>query len=331
VNDAFASRSSAAEAEEYVVSQLRVMGSCKTTFPENFTGLRRDSVEQLPLHNPLGQTWLLLGIPKIGKSSILTQLQSAWQGLDVRLFDIPPDADAAVAREIAFELLHSLVPGQDAERLVTLSSARQEALPRAGISSTPTPLVIAVDGSENIPDAGLRLLSAVLCDVKHAGIGGWSCVFVSNKPLPSLTVIDETIAAPKWTGGELKQLLAAEGVASPNDAYLDLLVVISGGHPLIALALARRSPTRRDLVRRRLIAHEDDPLSIEMTHFLFDELLADPDLRTFACRLSLLVTRHKRPVLDAIRNVEPVVSTPTPVAIGKLEKVLVEGNPDIGY
>jgi len=340
IESAVAAYSEAEKIREVVIEQLDALSSCRVASIPAFLGLQRASVERLPMTDPMGKVWLLIGLPKIGKSSLLLQLISRWSSFDVRYFDIPVDDAEACSGEIVWELLRIALPEDELSRLSREGVARRARLEEAQPPSRP--VVVVVDNANHLSERGLRHISEILGDLKRANIFGaasLACIFASNKRLGALTAIDEVVAAPRWDSAELRELLLAElgqipGPEEQSGAYLTVLAERSGGHPLLSTALARKCGDISELIGsslRNAAAVEDEDLSREALSFLYGELLSDPDYQNFVQRLSILIGRQDNTVLEAIRRVEPTVRTSVAVLLDRILTSAIEGDAEKGY
>ncbi len=327
-------------AREFVLRELQALSRCRISAIPPFRGVQRESIERLALASPGGRIWILLGLPKIGKSSLLLELIPQWAEFDIRLFDIPvDDADQCVV-EISSELLGTVLPEEDLSPLIRSRLQRREILSRARLPARP--VLVVIDNADHLSQEGLRQISEILGDLKQADVirtNGLSCVFLTSKPLTALATADCVVAAPIWTAVELRRLLEEElggvpGPANESDSYVSWLVDMSGGHPLFGLALAKKCANLSELVTSSLgglpaLGSED--LSREVQSFLYNELLADSDSQNFVQRLSILIGRQEMEVLNAIRRVEPPIHTSVGVLMDRFSGSLLDGNTESGY
>ena len=328
VDAAIASGLDPEESQHFVIAQLEESAAYKVASIAPFEGTVRPSVLSMPLSSPLGKLWQLVGPPKVGKSQIVRQLASTWGKDSIVLFDIPSDPPSSTANAIAEAIRRIGARGAPA-RSVGMGDAASD----GEQEPTQPPPIIVIDNAERLTSAGLRSVLEAATELRSQLAGRMAFIVVSNRRLPEIPTA-EVLQAPPWTSEELGDLLKANGysaIAEPK--YLELLSTIAGGHPLIALAIAGRAPSINDLVMSGFstYAPQGDELSNEVHYFLIHELLSDADARTFAARLSVLIGRHRRPVLQVIAEVDPVVRTPVPLLLEQLEKVGIEGDDKAGY
>ncbi len=232
------------------------------------------------------------------------------------------------------------MPSGDLTRLSREALSRKARLTQARPPSTP--VLVVVDNANYLPESGLHQISQVLGDLKRANIFGASslaCIFTSNKRLGALTTVDEIVPSPKWDSIELRELVLAQTGTLPElaeeaEAYLTLLTVRSGGHPLLSLALARKYKDVAQLIASSLNnapAAGDEDLSREAASFLYHELLSDADSQNLVQRLSVLVGRQDNSVLEAIRRVDPIISTSVAVILDRVLTSAIEGDAENGY
>ncbi len=179
------------KAREYVVERLDQFARCRLSAPPPFAGLRRESVASLPLATPFGKVWLLVGVPKIGKTSVLQQLMSHYPPSEVRWFDVPLDADDC-AEEIIAELKHTFTAG-----VVPPSRPTVAGEPGESPESFPRTLFV-IDNAHHLSSRGLRRLAEGLQSVRRGpSFLQSTCIFVSTMALPLVTpVIDSVVLAP---------------------------------------------------------------------------------------------------------------------------------------
>jgi hypothetical protein len=338
VVDEAVTRALGAEASrQYVFQRIDELGRCRLPCVPPFEGIIRDSTSALPLREPLGKVWVLTGVPKIGKTSLLRQLRSAWDGCIVQWFECPVNADEACADEVAQALLHAVLPETPRDRLIQFPTELDAALSR--IRPPAQPVVVVVDNADELPETGLRRLAQVLgAFQRHGMLTQLACVFATTRPLAHLSAAaDEVVRAPEWTPDELGRLLDHSTIdwdrrnASP---YLGLLATRASGHPLVALALTRRHPRLEELLRSALttVGLADEQFAREVQSLLYEDILRDPDAQNFVQRLAVLIDRAPLDVIEALRiEVDPTIATTTAVLLQRLGNAVIEGNAEAGY
>ena len=325
-------------ASQFVVDQVNLLYSYRLQNIPSFQGILREQVSNLSLSHPLSKVWSVTGIPKIGKTSLVLQLAHSWTTLDTRWYDCP-FSDYACAHAIAEDILGLFITEHDTIDILLRSDlALSDAIKQAGDVSNAT--VFIIDNVDNLPDDGIRLLLRVISSIKrHISPKNLAIIFLSNKRLPELlSVVDHEISAPAWEATELGLLLQLNGITcepSNPTGFLFVLSTLSGGHPVLALSLARRYPTTKELLAHRFSASPevgDEMLSREVQTFLYKELLVDADSQNFVQRLSTLVHSANEEIFEIIRlNVNPQIRQTSAVLLNKLGGVVVEGSAQAGY
>lgn len=163
-------------------------------------------------------------------------------------------------------------------------------------------------------------------------------VLISNKKIPPITEsVASTIYCPRWNEIEIEQLLLLKKIDIQDEikSYCKLMVSTCGGHPLVALALARKAPKIVDLLLLRpksLPALYDEELTNEITGILFNDLLKDEDHRDFVLRLSVLIFRFDLALADFVStNIKPELRTPVKLMFENLKGTVIEGDEQLSY
>lgn len=338
VVEAMTSAPSIQAATGYVLERLDELNQCRLPALPTFAGVVRSSVAGLPLATPYGKVWVLTGVPKVGKTNVVVQLARAWGDSAVQWFECPLSDTEECAEEIAAELVRLVLPQEAATPLLRSPTKLDAALAGAKPSNPPT--VIVVDNADRLPATGLHRLGEVLKLLRRHGLlADLACVFIAARRLgPLRSAVDETITAPAWSPEELGLLLDHLGLPRDREhpeRYLDVLTARSGGHPLLALALARRHVDLPQLLLSVLDgvpALADEDLSREAKQLLYDELLTDADMQNFVQRLSVLLERTPTDVLETLRReVAPPISTSTGVLLDQLSPLVIEGSAETGF
>jgi len=323
------------EAKQCVIEMLDELGYRLKALPD-LDGIHRKSVEVLSLANPIGTIWSLVGVPKIGKTSLLLQLAKAWADFDLHWYDCPAEEQCAEA--IVLDIIRTLLPNHDAGSLIRSGMRLDHVLKEA--KSLTKNLLFVIDNAENLSESGLIRISDVVVKIKpHKVAPTLGIIFSSNRKLPVLSnVIDTAVVAPPWTEPELGDLLHKDTV--PFDEangvkYLELLEVFSGGHPLIAKALARKWPKVGELLVGQLTPltkATDENLSREVQVLLYEDILKDADSQNLVQRLACLIGHTPEDILDILRiEVLPQISQSAKVIIEKVGGSVIEGDSTVGY
>lgn len=321
--------------KEYVVGQLDELSYRLTSLPK-FNGIQRKSVDDLHLKSPLSKIWSLIGVPKIGKTSLLLQLSNTWASFDIHWYDCPHEEECAAA--IVADLIKTLLPSQSTDKLMKSEVVFEATLKDA--ESLSRPVVFIIDNAENLSEKGLKQLSDTICTIKrHEIAASLAVVFASNRRLaPLATVTDLPIVAPPWTASELADLLRLSNIQfdeQDKERYLDLLESFSGGHPLTAKFLASKWPTAAELLVGQLTPLTksiDENLSKEVQVLLYEDILKDADSQNLVQRLSVLTGHTPEDILDVLRiEVSPQITQSAIVIIERVGGSVIEGDSTIGY
>jgi hypothetical protein len=281
---------------------------------------------------------VLTGVPKVGKTNVGVQLARTWGEAAVRWFDCSLSDVDECADEIGAELLRLVLPGGEPSHLLRSRTKLGNAL--AGARPTISATVIVVDDADRLSATGLHRLGEVLKSLRRHGLmAGLACVLIAARPLgPLRSTVDESINAPGWTPEELGSLLdhfSVQWDREHRENYLDVLAARCGGHPLVALALARRYGRLQSLlvsVFSGVPGLADHDLSLEARQLLYHDLLTDVDMQNFVQRASVLVDRAPTDVLEALRTgVAPHIATSTAVLLERLSPSVIEGSAENGF
>lgn len=341
VDDAFRITIDPGKARSYVVERIdELLSSYRLNPVPSFSGIHRESVEELPLREPLGQVFVLTGVPKIGKTSLLRQLRRHWNGRDIHWYQCPVGINVAdeCAHTISVDLIRTVLPRENPEAIVRSNERLNLAVKRAQPPSNPT--IFLIDDAQNLGDGGLRQISNLLGILKRSSIfQRMGFVFCSTRNLlPLLQAVDVYLSPPFWTASELGILLRSSEIpfdVAHERQYLEVLATFSGGHPLLAKALARRSPTIPDLIASEVEsapALADEDLSDEVRALLYEEILTNPDSQNLVQRLSVLGGGTSSDVVEALRTeVQPQVATTASLIIEQVGGSVIEGDSTNGY
>ncbi len=342
VERAVESHSGDTAARDYALRELEAFSRCRVPKIPPFRGVHRESVDASPLVNPGGKVWVIVGLPKIGKSNMLLQLAPHWAALDVCSFEIPGDEAGQCVGEISAALLAPVLPANILGSVINSHLLRQEAFLRA--TAPPKPVLLVVDNTDRLPKEGIKQISEILSDLKNGGLiraEVLSCIFFSSRSLPALAAADSILSAPLWTATELRLLLENDkdlggvpGPAEQSDKYLEWLGTMSGGHPLFSLAVAKKCADLGELVTARtrgVPALGGEELSKDVQSFLYDDLLQDPDSQNFIQRLSILIGKQEEKELEVVRGVAPNIVTSLAVLLHRFGGSVIEGDAATGY
>jgi len=332
-------------AQEFISTELNNVASRFLLKKIPIPGLTRILPLDYPLLKPIGKVMSFLGVPKIGKSNLIYQCSEIWtkEGVDLKIYICPEDAKERVScvDEILYRVYSFIMPSDRAADLIAGRINLEEHFQDFNPQKTGTsPKVFVIDDAELLSEDDFkrfcRFLHKVQPFLSSCQIG---LIFISNKSLRSRnTIFDPEISVHPWNSEELHKLLALNFKANEVELdmnYAEMLETMSTGHPLIALALAKKYPTKRQLVEC-LITNSfvlPDDLSTEGKQFLFDDLLKDDkDSLMLVCRLTPLIFRSKINLLQAIgQKIKPEIGKPVKLLISKLSGTVIEGEDTAGY
>ncbi len=333
------------EAKAYALKKIDELRSKfeRECLPDTGNVVRR-ILKNFPLMRPIGAIQTLLGVPKIGKTSLVAQCANHWKAkkINIHWFDCPIEEveTRSLVKDISRAIWACFLPSDKASELadgiIGLQSIDLDRL-RYKLDH---PTIYVLDNAEFLSPNTTKSLCMFLSKLKsfsvlsHIGL-----VFVSNKSLKYLCpTISNEFSAPPWTQAELKALLSSELSRHKyyqNDKYLEILETMSSGHPLVALALARKFPSIKQLVLSSFegpsLAHED--LTAEVKNLLFEDILkADTDALNYVLRLSPLVFTANDKTIHAIaKKIKPVITKPFALVLDRLSGTVVEGDKRQGY
>jgi hypothetical protein len=163
-------------------------------------------------------------------------------------------------------------------------------------------------------------------------------IFISNRSLKNdCSLMSKEVNAPFWTKKEILEILALKIPDSEyykNNSYIDLLMINSYGHPLIALALTKKYKTLSDLLLSiiKIDSFIDKELEAEVKKLLFEDILENNDFKNFIIRLSSLIYPFTEEACELISSkIRPIISYPVNLIIDKLTGTVLEGNKKSGY
>jgi hypothetical protein len=333
--------------EKFVLKTKKILEETKylrEKFP--FPGeITRNLPDTFPILNPIQSIFTLLGIPKIGKTSLIASLTKKWQKqqIEVKWYDCPSDIleisemTNALRMNIFKKYLISNKYLELKENKISIYSLEKEHIAQ----KIPTPIIYIIDNAEFLINEEKSILN--ICEIleKIGSLGILSnlgFIFISNRSLKGdCPVISREENAPFWTKDEISGLLSLKITDSDyykNDSYIEILMTKSYGHPLIALALAKKYRTLEGLVLSMIKIDQDvnEELEAEVKKLLFEDILENNDFKNFVLRLSPLIYPSNEEVFKVISNkIEPVISYPFNLIVDKLAGTVLEGNKKSGY
>lgn len=336
INKAFELSPDLQKAKEYVIQEIEKEPSYRLSSLPKFDGVKRNSIENFNLKQPLGRVWVLTGVPKIGKTHLLLQLTQFWTEMELYWYDYPWGDD--YPRGIVKDLIKSVFPQQDATQLLKSPLLFSSTIDHSEISEKQ--ILFIVDNADKISTDGLSLIAQYIQVLKiHKKLTKIGFIFTTNTKIQPLeSVIDETLVAPSWSASEIEDLLKLDEIEIEmkfREQYLELLHAFSGGHPMLARTLARRYPLINQLVEGKMKAVpglEDETLSKEIAMLLYNDILTDPDSQNFVQRLSVIAGLADEEIMDVLRTgIQPVIATSSRVIIDKVGNSVIEGSQSTGY
>jgi len=322
------------EETKYQRKALPFPGEIKRIVPNNFSILK-----------PTGYIYTLLGVPKIGKTSLVAGFTNQWQKqqIEVKWYDCPPD------KEGMSEMINSLfmnickkylIPDKYSElkeNKISIYSLEKEFIQK----QFQIPTIYIIDNAEFLLNEGKPILNIceILEKIKSLNLlPNFGFIFISNRSLKNdCPLISKEVGAPFWTKKEILELLSLKIPDSEyykNNSYLDILMTKSYGHPLIAVALTRKYKTLSDLFLSiiKIDQYVDKGLEAEVKKLLFEDILENNDFKNFVLRLSPLIYPFTEEVFKVISDkIKPVISYPINLIIDKLIGTVLEGNKKSGY
>lgn len=312
-------------------------GKFRLSPPGEFRGVSRAGSSPESLRDVIGRVIQLNGIPKIGKTWLCYEMLSG-AGRESYYYLCPtnetllPDFADALLVDLFSEYWSrsEVVAAKRKNRLLQLpaEAARQLAEQK----------VFVVENAHLLRRSELNMLAEGIRWLKTATqMRSVGIVMLTNKPIAQqFPVVDESFVAPAWTSGQLLKLLGQHGITPPGhdpDKYGELLRSMSGGHPLNALALARKYPTGSALATALLGAPSpaDPDLSNELKVVLYQDILTTADKQNLVQRLSLLTNRANGRVLEWLRlKVQPNITTSVDILFEEIGGAVLDGDPKSG-
>lgn len=321
--------------------ELEVSKVSKSRFQRlpNIPPIKRNSINEFLLNNHIkGKIYCILGVPKIGKTNWVSQLcmEVEKDGVETIWFDTPYEHEQVeflqdLSRITIGKLAGFEIANQYADKKIGITELSAYILQ----SKIDKKYLVVIDNAEQLLNNAIANVIDILNLIVNTSIG---IILVSSKKLKSyLGNIATEIYCPIWNKEEIEQLLNLSKIEIEDDIkkYSELLVMFSGGHPLIALNLAKRASKTIDLLPIKpntAPALYDEDLTEEVKQFLFNDLLKDNDYRDFILRLSILVFLFDLSLMQFIAsNIKPALRTPVNLMLENFKGILIEGDDRLGY
>jgi hypothetical protein len=300
---------------------------------------------EFPILRPINSIYTLVGISKIGKTSLVAELARKWQKqqVEVKWYDCPSDKEGIKEVKDAI-LLNVFKKFLSQDKFLELKENKISiySLEKIFIKKEPqTPTIYIIDNADFLLSEGKPILN--ICEIlKKVNslelLSNFGFIFISNRSLKNdCPLISKEVNAPFWTKKEILEILSLkipDSAYYKNNSYIDILMTKSYGHPLIALALTRKYKTLTDLLLSiiKIDSFVDEQLEAEVKNLLFEDILENSDFKNFVIRLSPLIYPFNEEVFELISNkIRPVISYPVNLIIDKLTGTVLEGNKKSGY
>ena len=298
-----------------------------------------------PILKPINSIFTLLGIPKIGKTSLMAKLAKIWQKpqIEIKWYDCPPDKEeiSEMINALSMNICKKyLVPNKYLELKegkISIYSLRKEFIQKQFEIRT----IYIIDNAEFLLNEGKSILKVceILEKIKSLDLlPNLGFIFISNRSLKNdCSLMSKEVNAPFWIKKEILEILTLKIPDSEyyrNNSYLDILMTKSYGHPLIALALTKKYKTLSDLLLSiiKIDSFVDEELEAEVKKLLFEDILENNDFKNFIIRLSPFIYPFTEEICELISNkIRPIISYPVNLIIDKLTGTVLEGNKKSGY
>ena len=333
--------------EKFVLKPKKILEETKylrEEFP--FPGeITRNLPDVSPILNPIQSIFTLLGIPKIGKTSLISSLTKKWQKqqIEVKWYDCPSNII-----EIS-EMINALCMNIFKKYLILNNylELKENKISIYSLEKThiaqkmQTPVIYIIDNAEFLinKDKSISDICEILEKIKSLDLlPNLGFIFISNRSLKgNCSAISREENAPLWTKDEILEFLSIKITDSDyykNDSYMKILMTKSYGHPLIALALAKKYRALEDLLLSIINIDQNvhEELQSEIKKLLFEDILEDIDFKKFVIRLSPFIYPFTEEICELISNkIRPIISYPYKLIIEKLIGTVLEGNKKSGY
>jgi len=322
------------EETKYLREEFPFPGEITRNIPDNF-----------PILKPVGSIHTVLGVPKIGKTSLVAGLTNQLQKkqMEIKWYDCPPDKEGIneIINVIFMDICKKyLLPDKFLELKENKISIYSLEITFVKKQSQ-IPTIYIIDNAEFLLSDGKPILNMceVLEKIKFLGLSpNFGFIFISNRSLKNdCSLISKEINAPFWTKKEILELLSLKITDSDyykNNSYVEILMTKSYGHPLIALALTKKYKTLSDLLLSiiKIDSFVDEELEAEVKKLLFEDILENNDFKNFIIRLSPFIYPFTEEICELISNkIRPIISYPINLIIDKLTGTVLEGSKKGGY
>ncbi|SYZ73771.1 hypothetical protein TRIP_C60041 [Candidatus Zixiibacteriota bacterium] len=288
---------------------------------------------------PLGRTIQILGPPKIGKTFLLRELC-----LGLRLDDdslvwyVCPKLDQAseysvceLESDIVSDILRSRYKEAAVQEYVEGRLRLEELANQHKLIEQKSRLLV-IDNAERLSDNSVRRLQEVCAYLSvQTGSGSLAVILLSSRSLRKYAPGFEEYRMPAWTESEIRDLLIFRefDVEDPIEAYSKAVTAFSGGHPLVAIAIADKCKSINAIFeaqKDRGSALYDDQLTDEIEEYVYDQLVTDADDRHVLMCCAALVSPIPIDLIEHVaRSVDPKVTASVRHIIRKDFDTVYEG------
>lgn len=332
------------KAKEYIIQKIHELPSrFETKPPYDEKAIKRNLPANHPLFKPIGIFQSLIGVPRIGKTALVAQVVELLSQSNIVYWFICP-FDERQNKSFIDEFLKSIfslfLPSEKAGDIISGAIPLHSIEDKELKYKLAKPAIFVVDNLEFLTENDLKLLCHFLVFIKNSLMASsLGIIFISNKPIKYIcSAITQETTTNAWNERELKELI---GLHFPKDSsrvednYIGHLLVLSGGHPLIALALAKENHSIKELILATFTSPSitDTDLAEGVKIFLFNNILGtDNDALNLVIRMSTLIYNAKEKVLNIFaKELVPPLSKPVGLILDKLLGAVIEGGPSQGY
>ena len=304
--------------------------------PKKFDGIKRYDKYLSSKDHLLKGVTELTGVPLIGKTTLCIE-KIITENMPYRWLDTPviEDEHRKFIDHMKYVILSFFTSKEEA-----LIQANNGIFDLSELESTATnqKLLIVIDNAHLLSGSYLKEINPIIKKIKNNSSlkSSLSIIFITNKQIKTIVSgIDKLIVAPQWSEDELEKLLAQKKVFIGDERkgeYLNYLHDFSGGHPMWALALARKYPSRKSLISQAIKRPNilDKELPNEIQEILY-EVLESSDQQNFVQRLSMLYHRADVDLMDSLRTkIIPNIKYSVHNLYRQIGPAIIDGNPDQG-
>lgn len=304
-----------------------------------FEGIRRHIDWILLGGDPKGRTLCIRGVPKIGKTFLARQLcesiqdcvlDRVWLACNPAI-RLQPEEERVLLEDVVSLVAVPRIPAAAIHDHFRSHLTLEQSLKRGNADVEGRKIVI-LDNCENLSDWFLNRIDCYLRELKNAGLfRDVTVLFLSVTSLAAkVQTIDREEACPAWSESELQELVSSKGASGDlsKPAYWKILALLSHGHPLLAMALAKECPRLDQLTTRLFEAKNkplyDDSLTERVKRLMYEQLLESEDERTTVGLASHLITSFTPEAIDYIaKNLHIPISLPLPVVVDRLKNSIL--------